>query len=208
MVLPTLTFGTRLPGSSRINSRRRSRGGIWNALTRNWSLDSVFNMRSAGPVNVVYGVPTSFGLLYLRPDVISGAPPYLNDATVAGGRRINPEAFIVPQDLGRAHSDVLHCAASRWRRSISAFRRRFNFSENVRLIVGAEASNVFNHPNFAAPAGNDASLGTRFGPSASPMRIQLSGSRTQTPREAPGVSPAAASAPAIILAARGRSSYR
>jgi hypothetical protein len=46
-----------------------------------------------------------------------------------------------------------------------ALRRHFNFTEDVRLTLSAEAANVFNHPNFAAPVGNDASLGTRFAPS-------------------------------------------
>ena len=141
--------------------------GNWNAFTRNWSLDSIFNLRSAGPVNVVYGVPTSLGFLYLRPDVISGAPLYLNDATVAGGRRINPEAFIVPQDLRQGTLGRNALRGFPLAQVNLAFRRQFNFSENVKLIVGAEASNVFNHPNFAASAGNDASLGARFAPTTS-----------------------------------------
>jgi len=141
--------------------------GFWNALTRNWSLDSIFNVRSAGPVNVLYAVPTSFGFLYLRPDVISGAPLYLNDATVAGGRRINPEAFNVPQDLRQGTLGRNALRGFPLAQANLAFRRQFNFSENVKLVVGAEASNVFNHPNFGAPAGKDASLGTRFAPSGS-----------------------------------------
>jgi Ca-activated chloride channel family protein len=153
--------------------------GIGNALTRNWFLDSTFNMRSAAPVNVVYAVPTSFGFLYLRPDVISGTALYLNDATVAGGRRINPEAFIVPRDLRQGTLGRNALRGFPLAQVNIAFRRQFNFSENVRLIVGAEASNVFNHPNFAAAAGNDASLGTRFGPSA-PLHANSTFGRSYT----------------------------
>jgi Ca-activated chloride channel homolog len=138
--------------------------GFGNLLTRNWTIDSVFNLRSAGPVNVVYGVTTSFGFLYLRPDLISGAPLYLNDASAAGGRRINAAAFKVPQDprqgtLGR--NALRGFPLSQFN---LALRRRFNFTEEVKLILGAEAANIFNHPNFAAPIGSDASLGTRFSP--------------------------------------------
>ncbi len=140
--------------------------GFGNLLTRKWSVESVFNVRSAGPVNIVYGVPTSFGFLYLRPDVIAGAPLYLNDAAFAGGRSINAAAFNVPQDprqgtLGRNSLRGFPLAQFNL-----ALRRRFNFTEDVRLTVGAEAANIFNHPNFAAPSGNDASIGTRFAPSA------------------------------------------
>lgn len=140
--------------------------GIRNALTRNWSLAATFNVRSAGPVNVVYGVPTSFGFLYLRPDVIREAPLYLNDAAAAGGSRINPDAFIVPQDLRQGTLGRNALRGFQLAQFNFALRRQFNFSESVSLIVSAEAANVFNHPNFTTPAGNDASLGTRFGFSA------------------------------------------
>ncbi|HMG76839.1 MAG TPA: TonB-dependent receptor [Pyrinomonadaceae bacterium] len=141
--------------------------GFGNLLTRKWSVESVFNVRSAGPVNIVYGVPTSFGSLYLRPDLIAGAPLYLNDAAAAGGRRINAAAFNVPQDLRQGTLGRNSLRGFGLAQFNLALRRRFSFTENVRLTVGAEAANIFNHPNFAAPSGNDASLGTRFAPSAS-----------------------------------------
>jgi hypothetical protein len=136
--------------------------GIGNVLTREWSIDSVFNVRSASPVSVVYAVPTSFGFLYLRPDLIAGAPFYLNDAAAGGGRSINPAAFSVPQDLRQGSLGRNALRGFPLTQFNLALRRRFNFSEDIRLILGAEVSNIFNHPNFAAPAGNDASLGTKF----------------------------------------------
>jgi hypothetical protein len=141
--------------------------GFGNLLTRNWGFDAVFNIRSAGPVNVVYGVPTSFGFLNVRPDLIAGAPLYIDDATAAGGRRINPAAFDAPTvprqgTLGRNALRGFPLSQVNL-----ALRRRFSFSDSVKLILGAEAANVLNHPNFAAPAGNDASLGARFAPAAS-----------------------------------------
>jgi len=141
--------------------------GFGNLLTRKWSIDSVFNVRSAGPVNVVYPVPTVFGFLYLRPDLIAGAPLYLNDAAAGGGRRINAAAFNVPQDLRQGTLRRNALRGFPLSQINLALRRRFNFTEAVSLTVGAEAANIFNHPNFAAPAGNDASLGTRFAPPAS-----------------------------------------
>jgi hypothetical protein len=43
-----------------------------------------------------------------------------------------------------------------------ALRRKFNFSEAVGLQIQADAFNVFNHPNFEDPLGNDLALGTAF----------------------------------------------
>lgn len=143
------------------------RSGFLRLLTRSWTLDSVFSVRSAAPLNVVYGVPTSFGFLNLRPDLIPGAPLYVIDPTAAGGRRINAAAFSVPQDFRQgtlARNALRGFPLTQFNLGL---RRQFKFTDEVKLILGAEAANVFNHPNFAAPAGNDASLGTRFAPLAS-----------------------------------------
>jgi Ca-activated chloride channel family protein len=140
--------------------------GWRNLLTRNWLLDASFSVRSAPPVNVVYGIPTSLGFLYLRPDVIPGVPLYLDDAAAAGGRRINAAAFSVPQEFRQGNLDRNSLRGYMLSQVNLALRRRFHFSESVRLTLGAEATNIFNHPNFAAPSGSEASLGTRFAPSA------------------------------------------
>ncbi len=140
--------------------------GFLRLLTRSWTVDSVFNIRSAAPVNVVYGVPTSFGFLNLRPDLIAGAPLYVDDPTVAGGRRINAAAFSVPTDFRQgtlARNALRGFPLTQFNLGL---RRQFKFTDDVKLTLGAEAANIFNHPNFAAPAGNDASLGTRFAPLA------------------------------------------
>jgi Ca-activated chloride channel family protein len=136
--------------------------GWRNLLTRNWLLDASFSVRSAPPVNVVYGIPTSLGFLYLRPDVIPGVPLYLNDGAAAGGRRINASGFSVPQEFRQGTLDRNALRGYMLSQINFALRRRFHFSESVRLTLGAEATNIFNHPNFAAPSGNEASLGTRF----------------------------------------------
>ncbi|MEN3328400.1 MAG: Ca-activated chloride channel, partial [Acidobacteriota bacterium] len=62
-----------------------------------------------------------------------------------------------------------------------ALRRKFNFSEAVGLQIQADAFNVFNHPNFEDPVGNDLVLGTpirqnlAFGQSTSMSGRSLSG---------------------------------
>jgi len=62
-----------------------------------------------------------------------------------------------------------------------ALRRRFNFSEAVGLQIQADAFNIFNHPNFEDPVGNDLVLATpirqnlAFGQSTSMSGRSLSG---------------------------------
>jgi len=136
--------------------------GIGNALFRNWSIDSVFNLYSASPVNVLYAVPTSLGFLYLRPDVIPGAPLYIADAATAGQRQINPNAFAIPTDFRQGTLGRNAVRGFPLAQVDLALRRRFNLTENVRLTFGVEVVNILNHPNFHSPEGNDAVLGTRF----------------------------------------------
>jgi len=141
--------------------------GFRNLITRKWGIGSVFNIRSAPPVNVVYSIPTNFGFLYLRPDLISGVPLYVEDPDVAGGRRINAAAFSVSQELRQGTLGRNALRGFPLSQFSLALSRRFNFNESVNLTVGAGAYNLFNHANFAAPAGNDASIGTRFASSSS-----------------------------------------
>jgi Ca-activated chloride channel family protein len=57
-----------------------------------------------------------------------------------------------------------------------ALRRKFNFSEMVGLQIQADAFNVFNHPNFEDPLGNDLVLGSPLvGEPASMSGKSLSG---------------------------------
>jgi Ca-activated chloride channel homolog len=165
--------------------------GFRNALTRKWRLDTAFSVRSAPPVDVVYAIPTSFGYLYARPDVIAGSPLYLNDPGAAGGRRINAAAFSVPQALRQGTLGRNALRGFPLSQLSMALRRRFSFTESVKLTLGAEANNIFNHPNFAAPAGNEATLGTIFTPgsvSANPTFGQSFTNAARSPWGIPGSS--------------------
>src|SRR5262249_18512402 len=64
--------------------------GLGNKLFRHWIAESTFAVRSAKPVNVLFGFPTTYGYAYVRPNLVPGAPLYLFDPAFAGGRRINP----------------------------------------------------------------------------------------------------------------------
>src|SRR5205085_10962387 len=132
------------------------------ALGRNWTIDAIFNARSARPVNVVYAVPTSFGFAYLRPDTSAGVPLYLFEPTAAGGRRINPAAFIVPDTQRQGTLGRNSLRGFPFTQVDFALGREFKLTEGLRLQLKAEAFDLFNQDNFADPTGTDTSLGSRL----------------------------------------------
>jgi Ca-activated chloride channel family protein len=139
--------------------------GTANALSRNWAVDALFNARSARPLNVVYGLPVAHGFAFLRPDLSAGVPLYVADPLAAGGRRLNPEAFVV-RDTSR--QGTLGRNALRgfpFYRLDVGLRRQFNFGDEVNLQLRAEAFNLLNRPNFDDPLGTLALLGA---PGATP----------------------------------------
>jgi Ca-activated chloride channel family protein len=163
--------------------------GIGKRLFHNWSINSVFNVHTAQPINVVYAVPTTYGLLYLRPDVIPGAILFTADASVANGRRVNADAFIIPTDLRQGDLERNALRGFPLAQFDLGLRRRFNLTEDLRLTLGLEAANIFNHPNFASPDGYDASLGTLFSPSSFTLNPTFGQSFTHAARigsRAPG----------------------
>jgi hypothetical protein len=109
--------------------------------------------RSATPVDVTITRQLGLDLVSVRPDLITGTPPYIHDRSVAGGKRINPAAFIVPVE---ARQGILGRNALRgfsFNQLDFGVARRFSFNEHVTLRWKAEFFNVLNHPNFANPDG-------------------------------------------------------
>lgn len=132
------------------------------ALLAGWSLEDVVQAWSAPPVNVYY---SSFQFLsgafaQVRPDVVSGASPYLYGPQYAGGKAFNPAAFKAPPrnaqgqplrqgDLGR--NALKGFGATQWDLAV---HRNFPIHESLTLQFRAELFNVLNHPNFAPPVGD------------------------------------------------------
>jgi hypothetical protein len=130
--------------------------GLGRAVFSGFSIDSIFRARSATPVNVVTGDdPFVFGIFnpVIRPDLVPGQALYVKDSGVAGGRRINSDAFIAPP-AGRqgalGKNSLRGFPLSQWDLSL---RRQFNLSERLRLQFKIDAFNFLNHPNFADPTG-------------------------------------------------------
>jgi hypothetical protein len=130
----------------------RFRGPARRVLT-GWAFDSIVRARSAPPVNVLTGVDT-LGLGFntvSRPDVAPGVPLYLEGNEFAGGKRINPAAFVLPAGtrqgtLGR--NSLRGFGAAQWDLAV---RRHFVLTEGLTLQFRADAYNLTNHPNFASP---------------------------------------------------------
>src|SRR5215813_375014 len=134
-----------------------SPGSIWRELARRWSVDAVFAVRSALPVNVLTGT-TAFGVSnVLRPDVVPGIPFNLNDPSVPGGRRYNRAAFTAPP-LDASGNPLRQGTLGRnalrgfgMNQLDLAVRRDIPIGENMNVQLRAEAFNVFNHVSFGPP---------------------------------------------------------
>lgn len=120
-------------------------------LLRDWTVDGIITARSAAPVDVFFRRDLGIGPFNFRPDLVSGVPLYINDPSFPGGRAINRDAFIIPQD---ARQSTLGRNALRGfpvAQLDLALRRRFGLTERINLQFGTEIFNLFNRANFADP---------------------------------------------------------
>jgi hypothetical protein len=130
-------------------------GRALRAVLGRLGLDAIVRARSALPVTVLTGRdPSGFGLTSVtRPDIVGREPMYVDDPSVAGGRRFNPAAFRVPPSgrQGTLGRNVLRGFPA-WQLDMS-LRRRLELRRGLNLHVRVDAFNVLNHPNFANPIG-------------------------------------------------------
>jgi hypothetical protein len=131
--------------------------GLAKTIFGNFSVDSIVYARTAPPVNVVTGLdPFPLGVatgVYgaARPDLIAGVPLWITDPAVAGGKRINQAAFIVPATVreGTLGRNALRGFGTS--ELNLTLRRQFPLTERVSLQARADFFNVFNHPDFGQP---------------------------------------------------------
>lgn len=130
-----------------------SRQGFAKALLGHWSIDATIHAQSAPPVDIIGANvvnPADGTLVGNRPNVVPGAPLYLNDANVPGGRVINRAAFALAPagQFGNLGRNVVRGFGA-WQID-TAIRREFVLKEQLRLQFRAEAFNLLNHPNFGS----------------------------------------------------------
>ena len=155
-------------GNSDFDVRHALTGGLtykiptprWNSVSEavlgGWSLNSIFFARSGLPFDVIAEerqAANLFGARYQRrPNLISGVPIWIDDSTVAGGRRLNPAAFSFPtatQAQGNFGRNVLRGPGA-WQIDMG-LHRRFAITEKVGVQFRWEVFNVFNKTNFSNP---------------------------------------------------------
>jgi Carboxypeptidase regulatory-like domain/TonB dependent receptor-like, beta-barrel len=160
---------------------------VVDAILKGWSMDGIFAAKTALPVNVIMERGDSGfteAILPARPDSVPGAPLYLRDPILPGGRRINPAAFSVP--LQARQGNLPRNALRGFATSQLDFdvRRNFSITERIKLQLRADFFNVFNHPNFVnvdgylgfldPPLDAYPTFGLAGPPDGGPRSIQLS----------------------------------
>jgi hypothetical protein len=129
-------------------------GTFGRALLRDWSVDGLFRARTATPVNIVVRsevIGENLIVELQRPDLLPGVPLYIDDPAVAGGRRINRAAFLVPAQIRQGTLGYNALRGFGVSQIDLALRRQFPWGEQLKLQFRAEVFNVFNHPNFGNP---------------------------------------------------------
>ena len=126
-------------------------GKFGNAFLRNWSMNGIVTIHSGLPYNPSIVDVTFAGELtaYRRPNLITGQPLYINDPSVATGRRLNPAAFdfsIPNPQMGSLGRNSLR-GENFWQIDLG-IHRNIRLAEKVNLELRAEAFNLVNHPNF------------------------------------------------------------
>jgi hypothetical protein len=120
-------------------------------LLRGWSVDGILRARTGFPIDIL-SVENTFGLAFdnaVRPNLAPGAPVWLNDSAEPGGRRLNRNAFSLPNS-GMQGSLGRNAIAGFGMYQIDlALRKQFALMGDRSLQFRVETFNVMNHVNFA-----------------------------------------------------------
>jgi hypothetical protein len=134
-------------------------------LLGQWGIDTTLRASSAYPFTP--RGPTirlSDGTLVATlPNLVPGAPIWLDDPGAAGGRRLNPAAFTLPAQGQQGNVGRNQLRGFPFSQVDLAIRRAFRLHDRLRLSFRAEAFNVLNHPNFMNPSTDDRLGSPNFG---------------------------------------------
>jgi hypothetical protein len=175
-----LPFG---PGKQLLNSSN----SILSRVVGGWTLSGVALVQS-GPFMTVSTLNDPSGTGYNqfnanggRADTVAGVNPYAGQNLNSW---INPNAFADPNDnIGRFGDSQQGSVVGPGTTAVSlSLLKRFVIKESARFEIGAQAANIFNHPNYAAPSNltvNVAGFGQitamQSAEGAGPRAIQLTG---------------------------------
>ncbi len=161
------------------------REGFGRKVLNGFALDLITRARSAPPINAFVSYQTSGFVSFInRPDLDESVPLYIEDATLPGGRRINPAALATAPFTRQGTLGRNALRAFPLYQTDVALRREFKIAENLKLQLRAEAFNVFNRANFGYDGNNQIVRTVRgtsvtenlnFGQSTVVLADQLSG---------------------------------
>jgi hypothetical protein len=118
-----------------------------------WTVSGIFRARAGFPINLlddeqVLGQDVANAG---RPDLVPGVPIWINDPSVAGHRRLNPEAFTIPSTGGQGTLGRNAIYGNGMTQLDVSLRRGFECFRRASFEVGFNVFNVLNHPEFADP---------------------------------------------------------
>jgi Carboxypeptidase regulatory-like domain/TonB dependent receptor len=151
---------------------RRSTGRLAR-FTNGWAVDGIFLARTGFPIDVL-DTGQFMGLTLanaFRPDLVSGQPIWILDASAPGGRRLNPAAFSAAPEYVQGNLGRNAITGFGMSQVDLALRREFSVRERRSVELRMEAFDALNHPNFADPVSFLAS--PLFGYSASMLNVMM-----------------------------------
>jgi hypothetical protein len=134
---------------------------VLSGVLSDWGVDATIRASSTYPFTprAGLGVLSDGTLAALVPDLVPGAPIWIDDSSAAGGRRVNPEAFTLPPAGRQGNAGRNRLRGFAFSQLDIALRRTFRLRDPLRLSFRVEAFNILNHPNFLNPSASD-HLGT------------------------------------------------
>ena len=139
-------------GAFSVNLPNVGKNTWMSAVTKDWSLESVFVARSGFPFNaVIYGYSPG-GYATSRPDLVPGQSIWVTDAAAPGGQSLNPAAFTVPDTARQGtegRNDIRGFGLTQMDLSLG---RLFPIWERSKLQFRVDVFNLLNHPNFTNPS--------------------------------------------------------
>jgi carboxypeptidase family protein len=140
-------------------------GGFLRPLLKDWWIEWVVTARTGLPFDVV-GVTEETeeeededdedeplrGLFAQGRPNYTGEPVWISDSNVPGGKRLNPDAFEMPDEYEQGNLGHNIIRGFNSLQVDLSVRREIPLSERFRLSVILQAFNVLNHPNFANPS--------------------------------------------------------
>lgn len=150
---------------------------IASALLKNWVIEGRISARTALPLDITgrTGLDAATGAnVTYRPNRVAGEPLYISGNSFPGGRRLNPEAYVLaPEGVEGTAGRNSARGFGNFQTDI-ALRRDFVLNERFRLQLKGEAFNVANHPMFGS-VGTNMNTPTQFGLATNTLNQNLGG---------------------------------